>query len=98
MLFPYNHSESSNEVGMRAVGALEAENRFGQLLELVEHGEEVAITRHGREVARLVPTQMSADRDDAKAAIRRLRERAEHRGLGRFDWSEWKSYRDDDRP
>jgi prevent-host-death family protein len=40
---------------MREVGALEARNKFGQLLDWVEEGEEVVITRHGREVARLVP-------------------------------------------
>ena len=35
-------------------GAFEAKNRFAHLLDLVENGEEVTITRHGREVARLV--------------------------------------------
>ena len=39
---------------MREVGAFEAKNKFGQLLDWVEQGEEVAITRHGKEVARLV--------------------------------------------
>jgi prevent-host-death family protein len=41
---------------MREVGASEAKNRFGQLLDWVEQGEEVTITRHGKEVARLVPS------------------------------------------
>src|SRR5260370_35004784 len=40
---------------MREVGAFEAKNKLGQLLDLVERGEEVIITRHGKEVARLVP-------------------------------------------
>jgi antitoxin (DNA-binding transcriptional repressor) of toxin-antitoxin stability system len=31
--------------------AFEAKNRFGHLLDLVENGEEVTITRHGGEVA-----------------------------------------------
>jgi prevent-host-death family protein len=35
-------------------GAFEAKNSFGHLLDLVENGEEVTITRHGREVARLI--------------------------------------------
>ena len=35
-------------------GAFEAKNRFGHLLDLVENGEQVTITRHGREVARLI--------------------------------------------
>lgn len=83
---------------MRAVGAFEAKNRFGQLLDLVEHGEEVMITRHGREVARLVPAKASTDRDAVRAAVQRLRARAEQRKFGRFDWAEWKSFRDEGRP
>ncbi len=37
---------------MRDVGVFEAKNKLGQLLDLVERGEEVTITRHGKEVAR----------------------------------------------
>jgi hypothetical protein len=37
-------------------------------------------------------------REQARAAIRRIRERAEQTKLGAFDWSEWKSYRDEGRP
>ena len=40
---------------MREVGAFEAKNKLGQLLDLVERGEEIVITRHGKQVARLVP-------------------------------------------
>jgi antitoxin (DNA-binding transcriptional repressor) of toxin-antitoxin stability system len=39
---------------VRLVGAFLAKNKLGQLLDLVEQGEEVTITRHGKEVARLV--------------------------------------------
>ncbi len=83
---------------MREFGAFEAKNRLGHLLDLVEAGEEVAITRHGREVARLVPARPAFDREQARAALRRIRARAERRKLGPFVWSEWKSYRDDGRP
>jgi prevent-host-death family protein len=83
---------------MREVGAFEAKNKLGQLLDLVEHGEEVTITRHGKEVARLIPARPTHSRDQARAALRRIRERAEARKLGRFDWAEWKSYRDEGRP
>jgi prevent-host-death family protein len=82
---------------MRLVGAFEAKNKLGQLLDLVEQGEEITITRHGKEVARLVPAQSARNREVARAAVRRIRERAEQRKLGRFDWSEWKSYRDEGR-
>jgi prevent-host-death family protein len=82
---------------MREVGAFEAKNKLGQLLDLVERGEEVVITRHGRQVARLVPTKGAPSRDEARAALRRIRERAEKLKLGPFDWSEWKAYRDEGR-
>ena len=45
---------------MREVGAFEAKNRFGQFLHWVEQGEEVTITRHGKEVARLVPPEVAS--------------------------------------
>jgi prevent-host-death family protein len=45
---------------MREVGAFEAKNKLGQLLDLVEQGEEITITRHGKEVARLVPPAQCA--------------------------------------
>jgi prevent-host-death family protein len=83
---------------MKAVGAFEAKNKLSALLDLVEQGEEVVITRHGREVARLVPPRGIVNREEARAAIRRIRERAERAKLGSSDWSEWKAYRDEGRP
>jgi prevent-host-death family protein len=83
---------------MREVGALEAKERLGDLLDLVDRGEEVIITRHGREVARLIPARPVRSREQARAAMRRIRQRAEESKLGRFDWSEWKTYREQDRP
>jgi prevent-host-death family protein len=82
---------------MPEFGALEAKNRFAHLLDLVERGEEVTITRRGREVARLVPAKASRNREAARAALDRIRFRAEQSRLGSFDWSEWKSYRDEGR-
>ena len=41
---------------MTEVGAFEAKNKLSALLDRVEQGEEIVITRHGRPVARLVPT------------------------------------------
>ena len=83
---------------MREIGAFEAKNKLGQLLDLVEQGEEVLITRHGKEVARLVPARQARDREEARAALARIRARAEQRALGPFDWAEWKSFRDEGRP
>ena len=54
---------------MREVGALEAKNKFGTLLDWVEKGEEVIITRRGKVVARLVPGSSGFDREKAAQAI-----------------------------
>ena len=83
---------------MREVGVFEAKNKLGQLLDLVEQGEVVVITRHGKEVARLVPARPFRSREEARAAIQRIRDRAEQLKLGLFNWLEWKSYRDEGRP
>jgi prevent-host-death family protein len=40
---------------MHTVGAFEAKTHFSALLEKVEQGERVVITKHGRPVARLIP-------------------------------------------
>jgi prevent-host-death family protein len=59
---------------MKTVGAFEAKNRLGYLLDLVEQGEEVTITRHGRQVARLVgPAKAAVDRSDAMKAVEEIK-------------------------
>ena len=40
---------------MLQVGAFEAKNTFGGLLDRVQDGEEIVITRHGRPVVELKP-------------------------------------------
>ena len=48
---------------MRSVGTFEAKTHLSALLEQVERGEEITITRHGKAVARLVPVDaVSQDR------------------------------------
>lgn len=42
---------------MKTVSAGEAKGQFSTLLNDVERGEEVTITRHGRPVAKLVPAR-----------------------------------------
>ncbi len=83
---------------MKVVGALEAKNRLGRLLDLVEQGEEITITRHGKGVARIVPIRSKPGREEARAANQRIRQRAEALKLGPFVWAEWKAYRDEGRP
>jgi len=57
---------------MREIGAFEAKNRLGQLLDLVEQGEEVVITRRGKAVARLVPPKTGFSRAKAREAAQRF--------------------------
>ena len=42
---------------MQSVGIYEAKTRFSALIEAVEQGEEVRITRHGKEVVRMLPVR-----------------------------------------
>ena len=57
---------------MHEVGAFEAKNKLGALLDLVEQGEEVVITRRGKRVARLVPDRTEKDRERARLAADRI--------------------------
>lgn len=82
---------------MLEIGAFEAKNTFGALLDRVEHGEEIIITRHGKPVARLVPNAGGIDQVQAQAAFERIRARAESLKAG-FDWDVLKADRDAGRP
>lgn len=53
---------------MKSVGAFEAKTHLSALLQRVERGEEIMITRHGKAVARLVPAS------DLEADVRARRE------------------------
>jgi prevent-host-death family protein len=80
------------------IGSFEAKNKLSELLERAERGEEVVITRRGKPVAKLVSIREAHNVDEARAAAQRLRDRAKKMGHGRFDWEEWKRYRDEGRP
>ena len=82
---------------MREIGAFEAKNTLGALLDRVLQGEEIVITRHGKPVARLVPNSGRIDQSQAKAAIERIRKRAQSVKAG-FDWDKVKADRDAGRP
>jgi len=83
---------------MTEVGAFEAKNTLGALLDRVEQGEEIVITRHGKPVARLVPNHGGIDRQQAEAAAKRIRERALQFRTKTFDWATLKADRDTGRP
>jgi prevent-host-death family protein len=83
---------------MQEIGAFEAKNKLAALLDRVERGEEIVITRHGRAVARLVPNVASIDQPQVEAALKRIRERARILKAGAFDWDAFKADRDAGRP
>ena len=80
------------------IGSSGAKSHFAQLLQRVGRGEEITITRRGRAVARLVPAARKPDAEAVMATFRRLRDRARHADVGKFDWAEWRAYRDHGRP
>ena len=82
---------------MTEIGAFEAKNTLGSLLDRVERGEEIVITRHGKPVARLVASTSGIDHAKAKAAAERIRARAERLSAERFDWRALKADRDEGR-
>lgn len=63
------------------VGAYEAKSHFSELLERVERGEELTITRHGTPVARLVPVRRTASIEERRAAIEAMQAAAQKRSL-----------------
>ena len=67
---------------MKEVGAFEAKNRLGQLLDWVEAGEEVVITRRGKIVARMVPPALAFDWGRSRQAAQRIREHRKGVTLG----------------
>jgi prevent-host-death family protein len=68
---------------MKEVGAFEAKSRLGQLLDRVEAGEEIVITRRGKAVARLVPPGSSFDRARSRMAAQAIRTMRKGVTLGR---------------
>ena len=83
---------------MDKVGAFEAKNTLGSLLDRVEQGEQILITRHGKAVARLVPAKGIIDQDQAQEAIQRIRARSSQVAVRPANWEELKSDRDTGRP
>lgn len=58
-----------------SIDAYEARINLLRLLDQVERGESVTITKHGRAVARLVPVGSRATPDQVIAALRMTRHR-----------------------
>ncbi len=84
---------------MDEIGAFQAKNTLGTLLDRVERGEEIVITRHGKAVARLVPTTDRIDQLQAQTAALRIRERARSlKPSVAFDWKGLKGLREEGLP
>ena len=68
--------------GDNTVGAYEAKTHLSELLEKVEAGEEITITKHGAPVAKLVPVKREASREERAAAIARIQKLSSGLSLG----------------
>ncbi len=79
---------------MRTAGIFEAKQNFSQLIDAVEAGEEVRITRHGKEIVRMLPVKGAVVPEEQiqreLEALRELRSRVKP-GPG------WKELRDEGR-
>ena len=64
------------------VAAYEAETHFSELLEKVQAGEEITITKHGQPVARLVPIKKQTTPAERQASIERWIESSKGLSLG----------------
>ncbi len=56
-----------------SVGAYQAKTHLPQLLDRVEGGETITITRHGKPVARLVPAAGEAAKPDVTKAVEEMK-------------------------
>jgi prevent-host-death family protein len=67
---------------MHTVGVFEAKNHLTALLDEVEGGGEVIITRRGKPIARLTPLETGFNRAKARAAAEGLRAASKGQTLG----------------
>lgn len=81
---------------MRHIGAFEAKNTLGSLLDEVERGGEITITRRGKPVAKLVSAEGVANRAQALAAVEEVK--ALRRGITLGDGLRLRDLIDEGRP
>lgn len=72
---------------MRNIGAFQAKTHFSELLDQVEKGEHIIITKHGHPVAKLVPVT-AVNQVRIHQAIQHLKEFAKTNKLDGLDWKE----------
>lgn len=78
---------------MHTVGAFEAKTHFSALLEKVEKGENIIITKHGHPIAKLLPAK-TVDREQIRKTIEQLKKFRQSNKMGGLDW---KALRDEGR-
>lgn len=79
---------------MQTIQASEAKTHFLRILDDVERGESVIVTRHGKRVARLIP-EVEIDRERVQRAIDEMR--ALRQRIGKVSLEEILSMRDEGR-
>lgn len=79
---------------MREIQASEAKSHFLQLLDDVERGETLIITRHGRPIARIAP-EVDVRQEEIRRAVDGIRELRKR--TGKITFEELKSARDEGR-
>jgi len=56
---------------MRTIGSYELKTHLSEILDEVEHGQSVIVTRHGKPIAKIVPDAAAAQ-DRTKLAVQSL--------------------------
>ncbi len=70
----------------QTMGAFEAKTHFSKILEAIEQGEQVIITKHGHPVARIIPFKEKEDRVHVSNIIAQLEAFNRKHNLGGEDW------------
>jgi len=88
---------------MQTIPVHQAKDRFSSLLQAVEEGEEIVITRHGKRIARIVretdeaPSESERERIRREALARLEAYRATVPPDPEYRKGDWKQYRDEGR-
>lgn len=79
----------------KIVGCFEAKTNFNKIINNLVNGEEVVVTKRGKPVAKIIPIDKSINFERVNNAFLRLDNLAKEMNLGKFNWEELKSYRDE---
>ena len=79
----------------KIIGCFEAKTNFNKIINNVISGEEVFISKRGKPVAKIIPIDKSFNTERVKNAFLRIHNISKEMNLGKFDWEEFKKYRDE---